>query len=204
MEINEFYDFFCSYESKSKQLVKKIVDSIRSKDYTVWLDQDALYNLVGEDLHKKLAEGILESDFFISFISKLYTESYNCGLEYKYALSKKKQAIFILLDREINIPLDLDLYKSTSIRLDYFKEDEEVFLQRLLDSIDRLKKGICRKEALFKPVEDEIIIKAESEKYQQEEELLNIELESAKESDRFIDNQNKEQQSVNKVILKGK
>jgi 5'-3' exonuclease len=61
---------FISYNHSSKELVMKFVDKLKKegiKKENIWFDETEIH--VGDELSKKLEQGIRDSSIFISFIS---------------------------------------------------------------------------------------------------------------------------------------
>lgn len=64
---------FLSYSAKDKSVATQIVSALRAAGYTVWHDDSAIRP--GDNLIKKIEEGIEESDAIIILLSESYLSS---------------------------------------------------------------------------------------------------------------------------------
>ena len=112
---------FISYNHASKIIVEKIVQRLRHENNEVWFDENEIQ--VGDELAKKMQQGILNSTFVFCFISKKYLKSPNCRLEFFYAHNQNKKCIYFVLEKleptEIN---GIELYlNGDALRFDIYK-----------------------------------------------------------------------------------
>ncbi len=70
--MNKKWDIFISYASEDKEMVQKLYLLLQKQDIQVWLDQEELK--VGDSITKKINEGLLNSNYFIPFISPSYLD----------------------------------------------------------------------------------------------------------------------------------
>ena len=112
---------FISYNHASKIIVEKIVQRLRHGNNEVWFDENEIQ--VGDELAKKMQQGILNSTFVFCFISKKYLKSRNCRLEFFYAQNQNKKCIYFVLEKleptDIN---GIELYlNGDALRFDIYK-----------------------------------------------------------------------------------
>ena len=88
---------FISYNHSSKELVSQLVERLKSEKLNIWYDENEIN--VGDELSKKMQEGILKSNHVLFFISKNYIASRNCKLEFGYAHNRKKNCIYLMLEK---------------------------------------------------------------------------------------------------------
>ena len=112
---------FISYDHFSRELVSQLMKRLRSENLNIWIEENEIN--VGNDLSKKMKEGILNSDQVLFFISKNYIASRKCMLEFYYSQNIKKNCIYLVLEK-IN-PNEIQgnqiyLFEE-SVRLDLYK-----------------------------------------------------------------------------------
>ena len=112
---------FISYNHSSKKLVRKVVERLKNENLKIWYDEDKISP--GDELSKKMQEGILNSDHVLFFISKKYIASQNCNLEFYFAQNRNKNCIYLVLEKiDPNEIQGIQIYIfGNSVRLDVYK-----------------------------------------------------------------------------------
>lgn len=132
----EKYDIFISYSRKNKSQVDKIVDTLKFKGYSVWIDIDGIES--GEAFRKTIVEAIENSSIMIFFSSDASNKSKWTTKEISLGVAYNKHIIPIKLDTapySKSIIFDL-------IDLDYIDMSED----RLVDaSIQKLIRTLISK-----------------------------------------------------------
>lgn len=130
------YDIFISYRRKDKQLVDRIVDTLRRKGYTVWIDVDGIES--GEAFRKNIVEAIENSAIMIFFSSAASNSSKWTTKEISLGVAYNKYIIPIKLDKApYNKSIIFDL-----VDIDYIDMSEE----RLVDaSVRKLLRTLVSK-----------------------------------------------------------
>ncbi len=153
---------FISYNHSSKVIVKDIVEKLRTEKINVWFDEtDIDY---GDELSKRMQQGILESSVVFCFISKLYIQSPNCRLEFFYAHTLKKKCIYLVLEKidatDVN---GIEMYlNGDALRFDIYKllkgaaVDQE-FIKNVFNKLAPILNATV--ENVVVDTTDEIIIK---------------------------------------------
>ena len=112
---------FISYNHSSKVIVKEIVERLKIENIDVWFDEDDIE--YGDELSKRMQQGILESSIVFCFISKLYIQSPNCRLEFFYAHNRKKKCIYLVMEKlEATDVNGIEMYlNGDALRFDIYK-----------------------------------------------------------------------------------
>jgi glucokinase len=100
------YDIFLSYSSKDKDRALRVKECLAAKNYKVWLD--AIEVLTGDDIVRKVFEGIKKSRYFAILLTHDSTESKWVREELSAArireLEEGKVVVLPLLYEDCNIP----------------------------------------------------------------------------------------------------
>jgi tetratricopeptide (TPR) repeat protein len=131
-KVNNEEKIFISYNHSSKVFVKKFVDKLKKegiKEENIWFDEKDIH--VGDELSKKIEEGILASSFFIAFISNKYIRSTNCRKEFGYAEKKNKKCFNLVTENLDLLGTGFDFHlNNDELRLDLYKinknDDEKI------------------------------------------------------------------------------
>ena len=137
------WDVMISYEWKSGEnyadLLKKYLERA---GYTVWMDKEQMLG----DILTGMAKGVSYSDIIILLISKGYSESHNCSLEYRHAHTMKKFIIPAKVenyyppdDSALGILISGKFYYKL---FDDFEAKAEKILQEIRLAKENLDKGI--------------------------------------------------------------
>ena len=85
---------FISYHRHSSgKVVGEVVKRLEKEKLKFWYDEYEIKP--GDDLNKKMQEGILDSTHVIFFITKDYLNSKNCQLEFNYSQNQNKKYLNI-------------------------------------------------------------------------------------------------------------
>ena len=94
------YDIFLSYNWDHKAHVQKLYEKLVHMNLKVWVDFKELDNT---PLTDQLADGITNSRVFMCCVTKKYSQSDNCKLEFHYAKTNKKLMIILMFEHYNNI-----------------------------------------------------------------------------------------------------
>lgn len=100
---------FISYSSKDRAYADRLVDSLRQKGVHVWYDQTEID--VGQNIHDKVLEGLLEVDFLAIVLTPRSLES--AWIREELSLAKQRELeehnviILPLLFEQVTLPLHL-------------------------------------------------------------------------------------------------
>ena len=103
---------FISYAHKDSHRVLPIISALSAKGFNVWYDAGIE---VGTEWPDFIAEKVLGSSCFITFLSKNYIESNNCKQEVEFAVSRGKNVLAVYLEDFIlpaGLSMRLGLYQS--------------------------------------------------------------------------------------------
>jgi hypothetical protein len=139
---------FISYNHSSKEFVKKFVDKLKKEGYkNIWFDETEIH--VGDELSKKMEQGIRDCPIFISFISNNYIWSKNCRKEFFYADKLNIKCFYLItegLDLKENTGFDFHL-NSDFLRLDLSKIKKSD-VEKIDEIFDKLKLELNNEAAL--------------------------------------------------------
>ena len=89
---------FISYSRKDRDHVLKIVESLRAKDFKVWIDQEKIPK--GEDWQETINRAIEEADAFLFMVSAASVVSSSCNEEIDCAVKNQKRILPVFIDQE--------------------------------------------------------------------------------------------------------
>ena len=95
---------FISYSHKDRSIVKDFVENLRFRHVNVWFDGELEYGSYWDNL---IMDKLKNSSVVFIFISKRFAESKYCSKEFDIANDGKKTIIPILLDKEVDLPEDM-------------------------------------------------------------------------------------------------
>ncbi|MFX0070350.1 MAG: toll/interleukin-1 receptor domain-containing protein [Candidatus Hermodarchaeota archaeon] len=125
---------FVSYTHKDKSIVYPIIDYLCKNGINIWYDEGIP---LSSDWCNTLAEKIVDSNLFLSFISPHVLNSDNTQDEIQFAINEKKTFLAIYLqDTELSPGLKMRMRRIQG--LEKFKMDEKIFNTKLLSEIARL------------------------------------------------------------------
>lgn len=129
------YDIFISYSRKDTDLITPILDALKDKGYTLWLDTEGKYH--SEKFRGKIVKAIKESSCVVFFSSKNSNESEWVRREINVADEENKTIIpFILDDTGYDDEIRLTL---TGIeRIDTTEISMKRGIDELCDTISRI------------------------------------------------------------------
>jgi tetratricopeptide (TPR) repeat protein len=196
---------FISYNHSSRRFVEKFVDKLKKegiKEENIWFDVTEIH--VGDELSKKMEQGIRDSSIFISFISNNYIWSKNCRKEFFYADKINKKCFYLItegLDLTENTGFDFYLNNDV-LRLDVHKikkNDDE----KINDIFDKLKSELNKIGDSNLNINDELVITKPDNLFQFTE-IENKEIignDDFIERDNLFEEMNKRLSSDNKTVL---
>ncbi len=108
-------DVFISYNWDHKKFVMRFYEELKNNfKLKAWIDD---FELKHTSLSLQLAKAITDSRVFVCFITKKYSESDNCKLEFFLAKRKKKPMIIIMLEPfDDNIAPEIEMVINTERR----------------------------------------------------------------------------------------
>lgn len=86
---------FISYSHDDEEIVRKLVQSLESEGFCVWVDYE---NIRGRYFSDDIKNGIRECDIFIQCLSKSYITKSYCEKEYKLADDENRNFVAIVID----------------------------------------------------------------------------------------------------------
>jgi hypothetical protein len=114
------YDFhvFLSHNAKHKPYVRELVSSLRSRDLSVFFDEDSI--LAGDDVIQAIEQGLTRSRHVVLVLSEAALESQWVALEWAASLyrdpSAAKRTIIPVLRENCKVPLSLARLKFVDAR----------------------------------------------------------------------------------------
>ena len=102
LSLKKSFDLFISYNQRtSRELVGKIVNLLLEKEkFKIWIDYGEMRP--GDELYKKMEEGLRQSKMVLCFINKEYCKSENCRFELSFTIENKLKRIFVILEPDLN------------------------------------------------------------------------------------------------------
>jgi hypothetical protein len=125
---------FVSYPHKDKAEVYPIIQKLNNKGFKIWYDEGIP---LSSDWCNTIAEKLLESKLFLSFISPSVIDSENTQDEIHLALNEKKPYLAIYLkETELNPGLKMRIRRVQGILK--YEMDEKRFYDRLITDLEKL------------------------------------------------------------------
>ena len=150
---------FISYNHSSKEIVEKVVARLKSENLNIWYDKEEIN--VGNELSKKMQEGILNSNHVLFFISKKFIASKNCNLEFHFAQNRNKNCIYLVLEKiDPNEIQGIQIYLfGDSLRLDVYKLQKWPLIDKALieDIYNHLAPTLNRKCTKIEVIDSEVV-----------------------------------------------
>ncbi|MFX0023638.1 MAG: toll/interleukin-1 receptor domain-containing protein [Candidatus Hermodarchaeota archaeon] len=127
---------FVSYTHKDKADVYPILQKLHHKGFKIWYDEGIP---LSTDWCNTIAEKLMQSSLFLSFISPYVMESDNTQDEIHLAMNEKKPYLAIYLkDTELNPGLKMRIRRVQGILKHEMEEDQ--FYNKLIDDLNNLLK----------------------------------------------------------------
>ncbi len=126
---------FLSYSHDDKKEIDKLICSLESAGYKVWIDSEAIQ--FGQTWRKQIVEAIEESDVFILSLSHNSVKSDNLRKELDLASDVKKQILPVKL-HHITIPRDMR-YQLVGIQLIDLATDFDVGVSQLINVLKQMR-----------------------------------------------------------------
>ena len=102
-----------SYQWDYQKLVREIYMDLHMKNLTIWFD---IWGAMEGCSNDAMATAIESSRLITVFLSEKYQKSQNCQMEFKYAASRGKPFVFIVVEPNIKIEPWLEGYFNESIK----------------------------------------------------------------------------------------
>jgi hypothetical protein len=138
---------FISYQLHDEEIVNNFVQQLRKQlNLEIWFDKEKIKK-INKNITQQINEGIEQSELFICFISRLYSQSKNCIDEISYAKTLKKRVIVIMLESAnteeladvgviINGRLRINAYKEISLFKDAQGDEFKKLIKSLTNALD--------------------------------------------------------------------
>ncbi|RNA25340.1 serine threonine kinase [Brachionus plicatilis] len=98
MNKNDEFDVFISYNWGIKDKVVKLHENLKNKNLRVWRDDTEIKNN-NSPLTEQLAFAIKRSKIILCCMTKKYSDSKNCRLEFQYANDINKTLLILFIDK---------------------------------------------------------------------------------------------------------
>ncbi|XP_033120535.1 uncharacterized protein LOC117119762 isoform X2 [Anneissia japonica] len=122
-----------SFQSKYREIVRRIVDRLRKEGYIVWMDETDMENRIADDL----ANAIKDAEVVLVCLSSNYKDSVYCERESNNVAHFRKPFIVLMMER---FTMDgwVANYYSERLYTDFSKEEMfETGFQNLLERLQR-------------------------------------------------------------------
>ncbi|CAF1113160.1 unnamed protein product, partial [Brachionus calyciflorus] len=139
--IREKFDAMISYQWANQKLVRNIFEDLHMKNLFIWFD---IWGYMEGCTYDAMATAIESSKVILVFLSNKYQESANCQLEFKYAVSRGKPFIFILVEDNINIEPWIKEHYNESLKFEIKNLEDE----NILDN------GVARLHVIAQAIRD--------------------------------------------------
>lgn len=114
---------FISYASEDREIVQGIARKLQDWRLDVWMDTNGL--VVGEQWSEELARAIVDSDFFLLFVTQNSVKSDSVRREVDIAHKhKKERTILPIMLEDIKIPLGWDFQLAGIQRIRKYEDDD--------------------------------------------------------------------------------
>lgn len=153
-ELFEIYDgnepyLFISYSHADEDVVFPLIAGIQKAGYRVWMDRGIE---VGTEWSDNIADHLTRCEAVIFFVSKKSVASENCLDEIATAKSKKKPAILIFIEEDVQLPPGVEMQTNRFQRMPLYR----------YDSVDQMVKALIE-APMLKPCYVEPVVESVAE-----------------------------------------
>ena len=125
-----------SYSYRQRSIVQKLLKELRKNEFeNIWIDEEQMHN--SESILDQMAKALDDADYVICCISQDYANSDSCMTEVRYAQTKKKTIIPILVEKDFTpkslllMGIGIDTFQFDLSTDDNFRLNFPLLLQKL-------------------------------------------------------------------------